>query len=286
MTGSTGFLGSHLLESFISQGFDVSILIRSTSNTWRIDHLLEKVKVFKTDELNLSLIFKEFKPDLIVHTACSYGRRNESLADIVKSNLIFGIDLLQESINFNVKSFINTDSLLPRNLNNYSLSKAQFADWLKVHSSQIKIINFKIEHIYGIKDDKKKFIPWLVDEMMNGDGLINLTSGIQKRDFIYISDVTNAFNVIINKISLLQEWNEFDLGTNTFTEVREVIRKLATMLENKYNKIIVPRLNFGAIPYRDGDIMIPKLDNKKLVDLGWEAKVSIDDGLREILNYN
>ena len=55
LTGATGFLGSHLLESFISQGFDVSILKRSTSNTWRINHLLEKVRIYNLDEIDLLL---------------------------------------------------------------------------------------------------------------------------------------------------------------------------------------------------------------------------------------
>jgi len=36
LTGATGFLGSHLLENFITLGFDVAILKRSTSDDWRI----------------------------------------------------------------------------------------------------------------------------------------------------------------------------------------------------------------------------------------------------------
>ncbi len=46
LTGASGFLGSHLLESFIYKGFDVAVLIRSTSDLWRISHLLDNVKVY------------------------------------------------------------------------------------------------------------------------------------------------------------------------------------------------------------------------------------------------
>ena len=283
LTGATGFLGSHLLESFIHQGFDVSILKRSTSDTWRISHLIEKIKSYNIDEATINSIMREASPEIIVHTACSYGRKNESLLDIVNSNLILGINLLEESIKYNVKTFINTDSLLPRNINDYSLSKAQFTDWLMIRSNKIKVINFKIEHIYGIHDDSKKFIPWIINEMIYESTSINLTSGIQKRDFIYVSDVVDAYNLVIQKNATLQNWNEFDLGTNTFIQVKKLVLKLALLIEGKFDKIILPRLNFGSLSYRKDEIMIPILDNSKLIKLGWKPEVTIDEGLNKIL---
>lgn len=283
LTGATGFLGSHLLESFISQGFDVAVIKRSTSDLWRISHLFGKFKIYNIDNFNFKTIFEEFKPEIIVHTACSYGRNNETIIDVVNTNLIFGLELLEESIKNNVKTFINTDSLLPRNINDYSLSKAQFTDWLKKKSNQIQVVNFRIEHMYGVKDDNNKFIPWLINTMKNGDEQINLTSGIQMRDFIYISDIVNAFNLIIQKRESLSAWNEFEVGTNTFIEVREFVLKIAELLEIKYNKVIIPRLKFGAIPYRKEEIMIPKLNNKELIDLGWDYKVDINEGIEKII---
>lgn len=283
LTGATGFLGSYLLESFISQGFDVAVIKRSTSDLWRISHLMGKFKIYNIDGINFKTIFEEFKPEIIVHTACSYGRNNETIIDVVNTNLIFGLELLEESIKNNVKTFINTDSLLPRNINDYSLSKAQFTDWLKKKSNQIQVVNFRIEHMYGVKDDDKKFIPWLINTMKNGDEQINLTSGIQMRDFIYITDIVNAFNLIIQKRESLPAWNEFEVGTNTFIEVREFVLKIAELLEIKYNKVIIPRLNFGSIPYRKEEIMIPKLNNKELINLGWDYKVDIEEGIEKII---
>lgn len=284
LTGATGFLGSHLLESFISQGFDVAVIKRSTSDSWRISHLLKRVKIYNIDNIKIKAIFEEFKPEIVVHTACSYGRKNETTIDVVKTNLFFGLELLEESIKNNVKTFINTDSLLPRNISDYSLSKAQFTDWLKKKSIQLQIFNLKIEHMYGVKDDDKKFIPWLINIMKNSDEQISLTSGIQKRDFIYITDIVSAFNLIIQKSETLSSWNEFELGTNTFTEVKEFVLIIANLLEKKYNKVIIPRLQFGLIPYRMEEIMIPKLNNKELIGLGWDYKVDIKDGIEKIIN--
>ena len=219
------------------------------------------------------------KVDLIINTVCSYGRTNESLIDIVNSNLIFGLNLLEEAIKNNVKTFINTDSLLARNLNDYSLSKAQFRDWLHQRSKNIQVINLKIEHMYGPKDDSKKFLSWLIKEMINGKGDINLTSGIQKRDFIYIDDVVKAFDIIISKKYDLPCWSEYDIGTNKFTYVKDFVLIVANEL-GKLNKIeILPRLKFGTIPYRKADIMIPELDNSRLVELGWSPGTEVHGGI-------
>ena len=283
LTGSTGFLGSHLLESFVNQDFDLIILKRTTSNTWRINHLLNKVKVYNIDTVDFKTVFSHEKVDIIINTVCSYGRANESLIDILNSNLMFGLNLLEEAIKNKVKTFINTDSLLPRNLNDYSLSKAQFADWLNKRSEKIQVINFKIEHMYGAKDDTKKFLPWLMNEMINRADDINLTSGIQKRDFIYITDVVAAYDLVLKKRMSLPNWSQFDIGTNIFTEVKEFVLILARELEKLNKSKIAVRLKFGTIPYRKGDVMMPELDNSKLIGLGWKPKVTISDGIQKIL---
>ncbi|RTY86023.1 NAD-dependent epimerase/dehydratase family protein [Flavobacterium sp. RSP15] len=283
LTGATGFLGSHLLESFIKQGLDVIVLKRTTSDTWRINHLLDKVKIYNIDKVDFKTVFSDEKVDVVINTVCSYGRTNESLIDIINSNLIFGLNLLNEAIKNNVQTFINTDSLLPRNLNDYSLSKAQFADWLSQRSEKIQVINFKIEQMYGPKDDTNKFLPWLMNEMIAKTDDINLTSGIQKRDFIYITDVVAAYDLVLQKTMSLPKWSQFDIGTNIFTEVKEFVLILAGEVEKLNKSKIAYKLKFGKIPYRKGDVMIPELDNTKLIGLGWKPKVTIIEGIQKIL---
>lgn len=282
LTGATGFLGSHLLESLVSQEFEVAILKRDASNTSRIMHLMDKVESFNIDQYSVSAIFNQFKPEIILHTACSYGRDNESLSQILYTNLMFGISLLEEAVKNNVTTFINTDTLLPKNVSNYSLSKSQFSDWLQKYSKPIQVINFRIEHVYGTRDDKKKFIPWLINEMLNGKEEINLTSGLQKRDFIYVSDVIAAYNLVLQKRRILPSWSEFDLGTGFFTEVKELVVKIASILENEHNIEIIPRLKFGSVPYREEDVMMPELDNKKIIELGWYYQVDVNKGVELI----
>ncbi len=283
LTGATGFLGSNLLESFIDQNYRVVVLKRRNSKLGRIEHLLAKVQVVDIDYTNLDFVFQEFFPDIVVHTACSYGRNGESASEIVKANLLFGIEILEKSITWQVKTFINTDTVLPNNLNIYSKSKSYFRDWLEFQASKIQVVNIRLEHIYGVNDDSNKFIPWLIDQMMNSNDPIKLTSGIQKRDFIYITDVVDAFNVILNS-KFKNYWNVFDVATNNFIDVKELVYLLVEKIELKFGLKVREKLWFDVISYRDGEVMIPEINNSKLLKLGWKPKVVIREGLDKILN--
>lgn len=282
LTGATGFLGSHLLEALLNQGYSAVVLKRSTSNLWRIEHLVGRYKSYDVDNQSIEQAFKEQRIDFIMHTACHYGRKSGALSEVVDSNVLFGLKVLELAIAHQVSTFINTDSLLPRDLNPYSLSKKQFVDWLRKESSKIQVINLKLEHMYGPKDDQIKFIAWLISQLKNKAPQINLTSGIQKRDFIYVEDVVSAFLCVLQNSEGLSIFSEFEVGTGDSIELRAFVESLKQAFERLYGSTNT-KLNFGAVPYRQGEIMELKVDNQALQQLGWQPKVSLMKGLEHSL---
>jgi nucleoside-diphosphate-sugar epimerase len=277
LTGATGFLGSHLLEALLAEGYAVTILKRSTSDTWRIDHLLCQVSAFDVDRQPIEKAFEGKNVDVVIHTACTYGRHGQSANKVAETNLLFALQLLDVATNFNVKTFINTDTLLPKYLNSYSLSKKHFSEWLKQRSVQVQAINLKLEHMYGPKDDQSKFVPWLISQFDKGVERIPLTTGEQKRDFIYIDDVVSAYLLVMHKASQFPGYSEFDVGTGELTSVRDFVSALY-----KAYRTLSPhtetQLGFGDIPMRKGEMMAVEVDNKALKKLGWDAKVPQDEG--------
>lgn len=283
LTGATGFLGSRLLDAFISNKYNVVIITRDGSDLRRIDGLIDKCKSYNINECNLKTIFEENSIETVVHTACNYGRNNESINEIIKSNLLLGLEILDISTKFNVSSFINTDTFLEKKINNYSLSKKQFTEWLDFYSNLIQVVNIKIEHFYGKNDDDIKLVQWILSQLQGNAKEINLTKGEQERDFIYIDDVVSAYISIVKNLSIMDRYNEFELGTGEPITVKLFIKKLKKLYELKNGRCDT-RLNFGALPYRDGECMKIKLDNKSLLKLGWEPQVNFEQGLNKVLN--
>lgn len=282
LTGATGFLGSHLLEALLCQGNQVTILKRSTSDACRIKHLLGSVAEFDVDVQPLEDAFKPKKVDVVIHTACSYGRHGESVHSVVETNLLFGLRLLDVATFFNTDIFFNTDTLSPKYLNAYSLSKKHFVEWLKQRSSEIKVVNLKLEHMYGPKDDQTKFVRWVISQLEQNVERIPLTEGKQLRDFIYIEDVVSAYLLTLEKSSLFDAFTEFDVGSGQLVEVRKFITELYDAFKLQ-NPDLTTMLGFGDIPLRSNELMQVEVDNSALLQLGWTPMTTIHQGIQKTI---
>jgi nucleoside-diphosphate-sugar epimerase len=285
LTGATGFLGSYLLKALLSEGYNVVILKRSTSNTWRIANLLSSIKCYNIDEVPLTDAFEDQRIDFVLHTACHYGRNGDPVSQIVETNLMFGLRLLDAATLFNVEAFFNTDTLLQKHLNIYTLSKKHFVEWLQKSCDKIQIVNLKLEHMYGPLDDVSKFVPWILTQFKKNVDQIDLTPGEQLRDFIYITDVVSAFLTILQKTHQLLAFNEFEVGTGNLTSVRSLVEIIEAeyVLEHPESNT---RLNFGALSYRKGETMRVDLDNRPLLNLGWHPKIELNIGISNVIRFS
>ena len=284
LTGSTGFLGSHLLDSLLANNYQVVILKRTTSSTSRIKKYLDRVSYYDIDITPIEDAFIKHKVDVVIHLACSYGRGAQTDVEIIDTNLILGIRLLNCATASGVNLFVNLDTLLPRNLGKYALSKSFFRDWILQKSDSIKVANLKVEHMYGPNDGLEKFIPFVIKNLKEKVASIDLTSGLQKRDFIYIDDVVDAINCVIKKADQLCNINEFEIGTGVSIEVRKMLTKLISEFEQN-NGTIQTILNYNALNYRENEPMEIIARIAKIKALGWSLKINLKNGLKKTL-YN
>ncbi|MDO9055518.1 MAG: NAD-dependent epimerase/dehydratase [Sulfuricurvum sp.] len=282
LTGATGFLGSSLLKKFLNENYTVIALKRKESDCYRVTNELDRATFYNADEVDLADIFKHHTIDIVVNTVTDYGRFNKEISSIISTNLLFGLKLLELSIENNVKLFLNTDTLLERDINAYSLSKAQLVDWMKFLSSHTtKMVNLKIEHMYGPQDDTTKFVSWIIEQLKADVKTIPLTSGIQKRDFIYIDDIVEAFMTIILNFHTFPSYEEFELGSGHSIEVKEFLSIIYAQLS--ISRPLNTKLDFGAIPYRPNEKMDMQADISKLTTLGWKPNISLEDGIKNTL---
>lgn len=279
LTGATGYLGSHLLEFWISKGHEVVILKRSTSSLQRIEKLKGQYISYDVDQDNLEKVFESEKIEIVIHVAATYGRKSESLSEIVDSNTLFPARLLDLSIKYGIKYFINTATSLPREINTYSLSKSLFQDLLNFKKDDIISINLVLEYFYGPGDENWKFINMVFDKLLKNEYSIDFTNGEQKRDFIYISDVVSAFDTVLNNVETLKSCTIISVGTGKAYSLKAVVELCQKVLNNSFT-----RLNFGILPNRDMEIEEMVADTFKLESLGWKCEYSLEDGINNLNN--
>lgn len=288
LTGATGFLGSHLLGMLLEEGYSVLIIKRSTSDTWRINHLLNQVKAYDADTTPLETVFDNQKIDFVVHTACSYGRNSQLKHKVVETNILFGLHLLDLAVANGIRAFLNTDTFFNNGgpsrqyLSSYTLSKKQFLEWLVQSSSSVQTVNMKLQHLYGPKDGESKFIPWVITQFRKQVARISFTEGRQLRDFTYVDDVARAYLTVLDSIETLPLYSEFVVGTGSRTSVRDLVEIMRDRyVEQQGTKVGV--LGFGDLPYQDGEIMNVETDNAALLRLGWSPEVTLCDGIRKTI---
>jgi CDP-paratose synthetase len=278
LTGGTGYLGKHLAALLLKKRHKLILLKRKTSILPRI--LEGKTCTFDIED-GLERLFEEFSQiDVIIHMATCYGRNNEKEAEIKFCNYELPRKLINIAAVYKVDSFINIDTMLAKNINNYSFYKHKFKDSiLKKHfSNRIKIFNIRPQIFYGAFDDQKKITSTLIRNCILNKKELNLTKGEQERDFIYIDDVVSAiYKIIIFNPNYEKGFYDFEVGSGEAFTLKEF-----ALLTKKLSKSKT-KLNFGVLPYRKNEIMTSKADNKKIYALGWKIKKTLSENLAHII---
>ena len=286
ITGINGFFFFFLSKN-LKSSFDVLGLEYSTNNLFRIES--ENFKVYDVISKPLENIFIENNIYAVIHVATIYRRKLEPLQNLLNTNVLLPVNLLELSNKYSVNLFLNTDSFFNSSENSYSylsdytLSKKHTLDWIKLisNSSLCKIVNMKIFHMFGENDSPSKFIPYLIDTISREELYIDMTPGMQTRDFIYVDDVVSAFETVLKNEIKLTNYQEYEVGSGKSFSIK-YLAELTKKISNSKTE-----LNFGAMTYREGEIMKSECNNEKLIELGWISKFSLSKALSKIIkNYN
>lgn len=280
ITGGTGFLGSNLLKELTKTNTTLIALKRTSSTLFRLASIQEQIIFYNIDVTPLETIFENHHIDFIIHCATSYGSELKNIQELIESNLVLPLQLLKQSINHNKPVFINTDTILDRRVSAYSLAKKQFLDWLTLFSDEMACINISLEHFYGPLDNRSKFCSKVIIDLLTEKKEINLTKGLQTRDFIYIDDVVSAFMQILDfSMNIQKGFYHFEVGTGINISIKQFVELIKTLIGNTTTK-----LNFGSLDYRPNETMESHVDLQPLVSLGWKPNFSLIDGLTKTIN--
>jgi CDP-paratose synthetase len=284
LTGATGFLGSALAKHWTQAGNQLTMLVRPTSSLRRVQALLPAVRLAKcTRDSDIIEMVQEAEPDVIVHTACAYGRLGETALEVFDANVRLGMLLLEGVLRGagGRVGFISTDTVLEPSVSNYALSKQQFAQWgaalAEQNPERLQFVNIRLQHMFGPGDDPSKFASHVLHACLQNQPKLALTAGEQRRDFIYIEDVVSAYDIVAHKLNELSVSEQLDVGSGNAPSVRSFVEQVHALTGSR------TELQFGAIPFSANGTMLCQADTRRLQNLGWQPAYSLERGIQKMI---
>ena len=157
--------------------------------------------------------------------------------------------------------------------NDYTVSKRMLSAFVSSYKHEFTHWHFYIPTIYGVGENPKRLIPYVITAIRNGEEL-HFTAGDQTRQYIHVSEVPRMLALAVEKNMVSGVYNI--QGKETVT-VKEIVTEIHHAMGKE-----VPEGCFGSVQRSDAGMKYLALDGKKLyMALGFEASIKIVDIISE-----
>lgn len=274
VTGGAGFVGSHLCERLVKEGYRVISLDNYFTGTQEnhVDGVEYREGHTKDIEKHISET-----PDLIFHLG-EYSRVEKSLEEphlVWDLNMIGTFGVLEfwkktkARLVYAGSSTKFADGGLGRDLTPYTWTKAantelvrNYATWYGLSHATAYFYN-----VYGPRERAGSYgtvIEIFRQKYKNGEPLSVTAPGTQERNFTHVFDTVEGL-VLIAKNG---DGDDFGIGNNKAYSILEVAQMFGGEIK--------------MMPEAQGNRMMSVVDSKKVRELGWEPKETLEEYIKKI----
>lgn len=290
ITGGAGFIGSHIADRLIDEGYAVSVL--DNLSTGNLDNVNNKARFYEGDIRNDAQSVLETEcPDYVIHNAGQINVRTsiENPLYDASINVLGSLSLFEACKKSKVKRLIFASSggtvygashlqplrenseLAP--INPYGVAKLTVEKYLHYYSSKrgLDYIALRYGNVYGPRQNPKGeagVISVFIDDILSGRAPSIWGDGKQTRDFIYVDDVVEAN---LRALNYEGEEHVFNIGSGKEASVNDIFRILKKLsscgnpvFNDKYKEAI-PRICL------DTSLALRELD--------WRTRIPLEEGI-------
>ena len=302
VTGCAGFIGSNLVDDLLSKGKKViGIDNLSTGNIQYLDNALKNpnfrfIEQDLQDAPELPHLFLEI--ETVFHLAANADVRfggQRPRVDL-EQNTIVTHNVLEAMRLSNVKRIVFSstgsiygesnvnptpeDAPFPIQTSLYGASKLACEGLIQAYCETfgIQAWIFRFVSILGPRYSHGHVFDFYKQLIDHNDSLTVLGDGNQRKSYLHVSDCINGIRVALEKSN--EKINIFNLGVDATCCVRDSINWITKKLEME------PRIEFGTSSRGwIGDNPLIHLDTKRILDLGWFPKYTIQEGIEDTVDY-
>ena len=298
VTGGAGFIGSNIVDLLLREGYSVAVV--DDLSTGRKENLNKRGKFYKADicNSNLKKIFKEEKPEFVIHQAAQVDVRKSISKPLFDSriNILGSLNLLECCRDFHVRrivyassggaiygepEYLPADEKHPVNpVSPYGVSKHTVEHYLYLYwkNYDMDYVSLRYSNVYGPRQDpfgEAGVVAIFIGKLIRGKKPTIFGDGNQTRDFVFVEDVADA-----NLISLEKDTENkiFNIGSGTEIAVNEIYTKLKEITNSDISAVYGEAIK-GEVRNICLDVTLAKKE------LGWKARTSLDEGLRKTVEW-
>ncbi|TFH12384.1 NAD-dependent epimerase/dehydratase family protein [Candidatus Bathyarchaeota archaeon] len=304
VTGSGGFIGSHLVEILVNKGYNVKAFLRYNSrNHWgwlEKSPVLNEVEIISGDIRDYDSVFNALDDcEQVFHLAALIGIPYSYVSPLayIQTNVIGTYNVLQASKEKELEKIIVTSTsetygsakYIPIDEKHpligqspYSATKIS-ADQLALsyHRSfglPVKIV--RPFNTYGPRQSARAIIPTIITQLLSGNNVLHLGNVFPTRDLTFVEDTANAM------ISIAESSELYGDVTNIGMNLEISIEDLAKLIAEIMSREISIKTDEDRTRPQNSEVDRLKCDNNKILQkTNWRPKYNLRSGLEKTISW-
>lgn len=306
VTGAAGFVGSHVVDALLNNGFEVTAMVRYSSNPniWRLKESINawehtgRLRVVFGDIQDREWLEREFDNHrLVIHLAAlisipySYSAPSSYLA----VNINGTANVLEAARKKGVKRVVITSTsevygsaqqeqiselhpISPQSP--YAASKAASDLLVKAYfdSFDLPVTILRPFNVFGPKQSTRAIVPTIINQLLKADGKLILGDITTSREFNYVKETANAFVAAVSARNI--EGKVINVGNSIELQIRELVEILCGVAN--YH----PKIMLDTERMRPSRSEVRRLNSDSSLAkelLNWEANSKSIDNLKMAL---
>ena len=300
ITGGAGFIGSHLCERFLAEGDDVicmdnfltgspdnvaplmrnprfTFIQQDVTNYVYVEGPLDAILHFASPASPVDYLEKPIQTlkvgSLGTHKVLGLAKAKGSRFLLASTSECYGDPLVHPQ---NEDYWGNVNPIGPRGVYDEAkrFAEAMTMAYNRFHGVKTRIVRIFNTHGPRMRLRDGRVVPNFIAQALRNEAITVYGDGSQTRSFCYVSDLIEG----IYRLSQSNFHEPVNIGNPLEVTILQFAERIKALIGSK------SQIVFGPLPEDDPKVRQPDIGRARKI-LGWEPKVSLDEGLRKTIDY-